>query len=111
MGFLFIQTVSSFSSTFPQETLYDDLQAYYPPDFDPNSSEHSGKLKVLDNLLKNIRGNSPAERVVLVSNYTQVCKEYVIDLQAGDPPTSIFVRFRFDFHYLSLIYRARDWLI
>ncbi|XP_028396792.1 DNA repair and recombination protein RAD54B-like [Dendronephthya gigantea] len=53
------------------ESLYDDLQAYYPPDIDPNSSDHSGKLKVLDNLLGKICANNPAERVVVVSNYTQ----------------------------------------
>ena len=53
------------------ETLYDDLQTYYPLDYDPNISEHSGKLKVLENLLQNIKTHAPGERVVVVSNYTQ----------------------------------------
>ena len=55
-----------------QETLYDDLHMYYPLDYDPNINDHSGKLKVLANLLGNIRTHSPGERVVVVSNYTQV---------------------------------------
>ncbi|CAB4044597.1 Hypothetical predicted protein, partial [Paramuricea clavata] len=53
------------------ETLYDDLQMYYPRDYDANISEHSGKLKVLENLLGNIKTHTPGEHVVVVSNYTQ----------------------------------------
>lgn len=57
-----------------QETLYDNIEIFYPADYDHgNLLEHSGKLKVLGNLLRNIKTRDSGEHVVVVSNYTQVC--------------------------------------
>ncbi|XP_046840079.1 DNA repair and recombination protein RAD54B-like [Xenia sp. Carnegie-2017] len=53
------------------DALYEDLQSLYPTNYNPDCSQHSGKLKVLENLLRIIRENSFQERVVVVSNYTQ----------------------------------------
>ena len=54
-----------------QTELYRDLAALFPADYEPEV-EHSGKLAVLDELLRSMYTASPRQRVVLVSNYTQV---------------------------------------
>ena len=43
---------------------------YYPRDYDANISEHSGKLKVLENLLGNIKTHTPGEHVVVIKLYS-----------------------------------------
>ena len=57
-----------------QSDLYQGLYALYPSGYDINAAdtEGSGKLMVLSQLLAAFYGAEPQERVVLVSNYTQV---------------------------------------
>ncbi len=54
--------------------LYKGLAEVYPPEYDASQvmSEHSGKLAVLSSLLRSMYNATPRQRVVLVSNYTQV---------------------------------------
>ena len=54
--------------------LYRGLRKLYPADFDPSQmrAEDSGKLLALVTLLEQLHQATPSERVVLVSNYTQV---------------------------------------
>ncbi|EDV23259.1 uncharacterized protein TRIADDRAFT_27976, partial [Trichoplax adhaerens] len=53
--------------------LYAGIQSLYPPNYSPDTftTEHSGKLAVLSNLLDWIYQNSPKEKVVVVSNFTR----------------------------------------
>ncbi|XP_072426320.1 DNA repair and recombination protein RAD54B isoform X1 [Chiloscyllium punctatum] len=52
---------------------YDDLTGIFPINYEPSAftAKDSGKLQVLIDLLANIHEQNSAERVVLVSNYTQ----------------------------------------
>lgn len=53
------------------------IQSAFPKDIDLSRSnpEHSGKLEVLSQLLENVFEESKGkEKIVLVSNYTQVSK-------------------------------------
>ncbi|XP_078253309.1 DNA repair and recombination protein RAD54B isoform X2 [Rhinoraja longicauda] len=52
---------------------YRDLTSIFPMSYQPDAliANNSGKLNVLKDLLASIHALSPAERVVLVSNYTQ----------------------------------------
>ncbi|XP_047639556.1 DNA repair and recombination protein RAD54B [Phacochoerus africanus] len=56
-----------------ERRLYEDLLKVFPPDYNPLmfAEEESGKLQVLSKLLAVIHELRPAEKVVLVSNYTQ----------------------------------------
>ncbi|XP_033849294.3 DNA repair and recombination protein RAD54B isoform X1 [Acipenser ruthenus] len=56
-----------------ESALYEGLADLFPEEYaaDGYKTEDSGKLQVLADLLAAIRQLSPAERVVLVSNYTQ----------------------------------------
>ena len=57
---------------FFQGSLYEGLHRLYPDSYDPDrfTTEHSGKLLVVSRMLSHIHGSD--ERVVLISNYTQV---------------------------------------
>lgn len=46
----------------------------FPQEFDGNSvnPEYSGKLSFIDALLRNIKENTKNDRIVIVSNYTEV---------------------------------------
>ncbi|XP_043922491.1 DNA repair and recombination protein RAD54B [Protopterus annectens] len=68
-----------------ENTLYEGVADLFPEDFNPDqcAEKDSGKLQVLSQLLAAIHGRGPAERVVLVSHYTQtldllqrICKYY-----------------------------------
>ncbi|XP_041045854.1 DNA repair and recombination protein RAD54B isoform X1 [Carcharodon carcharias] len=52
---------------------YDDLTGIFPINYESNAftAKDSGKLQVLIDLLAGIHAHSSAERVVLISNYTQ----------------------------------------
>lgn len=55
-----------------EASLYEGLDRSFPEDYNPDSfsTDHSGKLQVLSHILANM--HCTGERVVLVSNYTQV---------------------------------------
>ena len=57
--------------------LYTGLLALYPEDYDPSQIllEHSGKMMVLAALLDSLKTSGSKERIVVVSNYTQVSGE------------------------------------
>uniref|UniRef100_A0A4W2HFF1 DNA repair and recombination protein RAD54B n=1 Tax=Bos indicus x Bos taurus TaxID=30522 RepID=A0A4W2HFF1_BOBOX len=68
-----------------ERNLYEGLMNVFPADYNPImfTEEESGKLQVLSKLLAVIRELRPAEKVVLVSNYTrtldilqEVCKRH-----------------------------------
>lgn len=68
-----------------EKSLYEGLINVFPADYNPLmfAEEESGKLQVLTKLLAVIHGLRPAEKIVLVSNYTQtlnilqeVCKRH-----------------------------------
>ena len=52
--------------------MYEGLDRSFPEDYKPDhfTTDHSGKLQVLSHILAQI--HREGERVVLVSNYTQV---------------------------------------
>ncbi|XP_073535772.1 DNA repair and recombination protein RAD54B [Phyllobates terribilis] len=56
-----------------EQSFYETLAELFPQDYSINTvlESESGKLQVLVKLLHAIREQSPSERVVLVSNYTQ----------------------------------------
>ena len=56
-----------------QSQLYDGIKRYYPEEYDPTECkmEYSGKLWVLAAMLEYLH-SSTGEKVVVVSNYTQV---------------------------------------
>ena len=68
-------TVNTFSVIL-QTQLYIGLAGLYPKDFDPTgvTTEHSGKLFTLAQMLHSMYNAVPRQRVVVVSNYTQVGK-------------------------------------
>ena len=55
-------------------SLYAGVLPLYPAGYDPLmcNIEHSGKLTVLSKMLEYLHSNT-REKIVLVSNYTQVC--------------------------------------
>ena len=60
-------------SLYQQEaSLYEGLDRSFPADYNPGTftTDHSGKLQVLGHLLAHMHRSG--DRVVLVSNYTQV---------------------------------------
>ncbi|XP_023504463.2 DNA repair and recombination protein RAD54B isoform X2 [Equus przewalskii] len=82
-----------------ERSLYEGLINVFPADYNPFmfTEEESGKLQVLSKLLAVIRELCPAEKVVLVSNYTQtlnilqeVCKRhgYAYTRLDGQTPVS-----------------------
>ncbi|XP_046498668.1 DNA repair and recombination protein RAD54B isoform X2 [Equus quagga] len=82
-----------------ERSLYEGLINVFPADYNPFmfTEEESGKLQVLSKLLVVIRELCPAEKVVLVSNYTQtlnilqeVCKRhgYAYTRLDGQTPVS-----------------------
>ena len=60
--------------------MYEGLDRSFPVGYKPEhfTTEHSGKLKVLSHILAQI--HRQGERVVLVSNYTQVKGFFFVDL-------------------------------
>uniref|UniRef100_M3XIU9 RAD54 homolog B n=1 Tax=Latimeria chalumnae TaxID=7897 RepID=M3XIU9_LATCH len=73
------------SEELQESNLYEGLADIFPEDYDPQTinENESGKLLVLTELLAAIHEQSPAERVVLISSYTQtlnllqeICKRY-----------------------------------
>ncbi|XP_069587811.1 DNA repair and recombination protein RAD54B [Ranitomeya imitator] len=71
---LLYKTIQKSSSVGCEEqSFYEALDELFPQDYSSNTDleAESGKLQVLVKLLYAIREQSPSERVVLVSNYTQ----------------------------------------
>ncbi|XP_078073165.1 DNA repair and recombination protein RAD54B isoform X2 [Mustelus asterias] len=78
---------------------YDDLAGLFPINYEPDAftARYSGKLQVLIDLLAGIHAHSSAERVVLISNYTQTldilqemckCSGYSYSRLDGQTPVS-----------------------
>ena len=59
---------------FSQTQLYSGLSELYPEEFDAAAvtTQHSGKLFTLAQMLRSMHNAVPRQRVVVVSNYTQV---------------------------------------
>ena len=59
---------------FSQTQLYSGLSELYPEEFDtaPVTTQHSGKLFTLAQMLRSMHNAVPRQRVVVVSNYRQV---------------------------------------
>ncbi|XP_048452109.1 DNA repair and recombination protein RAD54B-like [Rhincodon typus] len=80
---------------------YDDLAGIFPMNYEPAAftAKDSGKLQVLIDLLASIHEQNSAERVVLVSNYTQtldilqeMCKRFGYSYTRLDGQTAVSQR-------------------
>ncbi len=70
-----------------QNKLYSGLAGLYPEDYNPGivNAEHSGKLQTLAQMLASMYSSVPRQRVVVVSNYTQVRTQYSTQTGANPP--------------------------
>ena len=68
-------------NTLFQSELYHGLFNKYPADYTPDNVrlDDSGKLAVLMGLLCELSQTSPLQKVVVVSNYTQVSVSYTVE--------------------------------